>query len=344
MLHIVFGPDSFSAHECVQRLLASLSANDPDGEGVARLEGKTATPTDILNACGQVSLFGGRPVVIVEGLLARFESKKRAPRGRGRKKKGSGSGEWDGFADRLGSVVEAGDLILVDGALDAKNEMLVALRPLSKQVHVFPVLGGEELQKWIVRRVKEAGAGIEADALRQLSGQSQGDLWYLSSEIEKLAAYSQGKTITSRAIAELTTGTLTSNIFWLVDAIVEGRVRDAQRLLDEMWRSGFSAGYVLTMVERQLRIVAQALEATEARGKVRIESGEFAGLPEFARTRAVKQSRGMTQRSVESALACVVAADRSIKTGRLDERVALDLLINDLVTVGRTDRVDAARR
>ena len=342
MLHIVFGPDSFSAHECVQGLLASLSANDPDGEGVARLEGKTASPGDILNACGQVSLFGGRPVVIVEGLLVRFQAKKRAARGRSRKKKGSGTGEWDGFAERLGSVVDAGDLILVDGALDAKNEMLMALRPLGK-VHVFPVLGGDELQRWIVRRVKEAGVSIETDGVRQLSAQSQGDLWYLSSEIEKLAAYCQGKAITGRAVAELTTGTLTSNIFWLVDAIVEGRVRDAQRLLDDMWQSGFSAGYVLTMVERQLRILAQALEATESRGKVRLEGGEFAALPEFARTRAVKQSRGMTQRSVESALACVVAADKSIKTGRLDERVALDLLINDLVTVGRTDRVNAAR-
>lgn len=343
MLHIVFGPDTFSSGEFVRDLVARLLADDPAGEGIARIEGKTATPADILNACGQASLFGARPLVIVEGLLARFDPPKRSSgRSKAKKRKTLANTEWSGFAERLKPAVDAGELILLDGALDAKNELLNSLKSRDN-THVFPMPGGDTLRAWIVQRAKNAGAEIDDAAIEQLSAQSQGDLWYLASEVDKLSAYCQGTTITAQSVADLTTGLATSSIFKLVDAIVEGKVHDAQRLLADMWESGLSAGYVLTMVARQLRIIAQALEAAGAKGKVSLQGGEFAGLPDFARTRAVRQCRGMTPASVRAAMACVSATDRAIKTSTLDERVALDLLINDLVVVGRTDRVDARR-
>jgi len=340
VLHIVFGPDTFSSHEYVRELVASLLPRDSIGDGVIRIEGKTATPTDILDACGQVSLFGAKPVVIVEGLLARFEPPKRSGgRSKTRRRRTLENTEWSDFALRVQAAVATADLILLDGALGATNELLAALRS-KDNVRVFPLPGDEDLHTWIVERARKAGARIDDGAVRQLASQSQGDLWYLASELDKLSVYCQGRMITRQSVAELTAGMTTSNIFWLVDAIVEGRVKDAQRLLADMWQSGLSAGYVLTMVERQLRILAQALEVTGSKGEATLRDSEFARLQHFARTRALRQSRGMTHASVRAAFACVLAADRAIKTGTLDERVALDLLINDLLAVGRTDRVN----
>ena len=334
MLHIVYGPDSFSSREFIRDLVTSLMVDDPAGEGLARIDGRTTTPADVLNACGQVSLFGTRPVVLVEGLLSRFESKKQSGRSRGRKRKGQATSEWENFPAKVQPVVSASELILVDGELGKGNFMLAALAPLG-QVHVFSRPGGEDLLRWIARRAKSGDAGIDMAAAQQLAALSQGDLWYLASEVDKLAAYCAGRTITQQAIAELTMAASTSSIFKLVDAIVESRARDAQRLLEDMWESGSSAGYVLTMVERQLRIVAQALEATGPHGRVTLQGGEFAALPEFAQRRAVGQARRLPSALVRAALDRVTAADKAVKTGTLDERVALDLLINDLASAAR---------
>jgi DNA polymerase-3 subunit delta len=334
VLHIVYGPDTFSSRGFVRDLVASLLQDNPTGEGIARVEGKTATPSEVLNACGQVSLFGARPVVIVEGLLARFEPPKRPGRSRTRKRKALSEGEWADFADRLKPAIATAEVIFVDTQLSSGNDLLAALKDCA-DVHVFPVLSEAEQVRWMTQRAREAGSGIEDAAARQLAAQAQGDLWQLAGEVDKLAAYCSGETITTQAVARMTASTPSANIFRLVDAIVEGRAKDSQHLLEDMWQSGSSAGYILTMVERQLRIVAQALEATGPRGKVTPQGGEFAGLQDWAQRRAVSQGRRLSPHRVRLALDRVTEADRAVKKGTLDEQTALDLLINDLVAVGR---------
>lgn len=335
MLHVLYGPDTFTVHEELHRVLAPYLADESENPETVRLDGPTATPAQIATACQQFSLLSATRIVVVEDLLSRFEPEKPA-RDRARKAKAKRAGlppEWESFAPRVAALPDNSVLVLLDAEVSAGNHLLKVLRALpGADVREMLPPRGDSLVAWIRQRAAAADARIDNDAARQLGVLAGADLWQLNSEIQKLAGYADGKPITAEMVRDMTSSSASSTIFMLVDAIVEGKQADARRRLDQMYRDGLSAGYVFTMVGRQLRIIAQLLEARQQRGSAP-PVGELAGLHEFAVRRAGDQARKFDEHRVRRAFEAVVAADRSIKTGVCDDRTAMEQMVTDLLPV-----------
>ncbi len=331
MLHVVYGPDSYSARKLLDSIMAQ-HAGDVEQDSPLWLDARTARPQEVLNACEQASLFGGTSRVVLEGLLSKFEPPKSGgPRPRkGRKKDASVLGEWESFPSQAAALPETSVLVLLDGELKGPNPLLKALQPVT-QVSECRTLNAGQLQSWIQSRVAEAGGQFQPEAVRSLSVLSGGDLWQLSAEIEKLLLYADGRPVSAEMVDAAAVGTQTTTIFALVDAIVEGNEQRARRCLDTMYKDGLPAGYLFTMVDRQLRLIAQALEGRGARGVRQQPTGELARLHDFALRRVYEQAGRYTDAQVRHALARLVAADRAVKTSASEDRVALDLLISDLL-------------
>ncbi len=333
MLHVLYGPDTFTVHEELRRIIEPRTGTEDERPEVVRMDGATATPGQIGAACQQFSLLSSRRIVVVEGLLARFEPEKPS-RDRSRKARTKKAGlppEWEAFVPQAAALPDASMLALIDAELKPANYLLKALRALpGLDIRLMTPPRGDKLVAWIRQRAEAAGARIDAEAAALLGALAGADLWIVHAEIEKLAVYADGRAITADMVRDMTANSSSSTIFALVDAIVEGRQANARRWLERMYRDGLSAGQIFTMVERQMRLIAQLLEAR--RGTAGVEpSGELAGLQDFARNRASEQSRRFDERRVRRALDAIVAADRSIKTGACTDRTALDLLVTDLL-------------
>ncbi len=331
MLYVVYGPDSYSARKLLDSIMAQHSG-DVEQDSPLWLDARAVKPQEVLNACEQVSLFGGTSRVVLEGLLSKFEPPKSGgPRPRkGRKKNASPLGEWEAFPLEAAALPETSALVLLDGEVKGVNPLLKVLQSLA-EVSECRTLNAGQLQIWIQSRVAEAGGQFLPEAVRSLSILSGGDLWQLSAEIEKLLLYADGRPVSAEMVDAAAVGTQTTTIFALVDAIVEGREQRARRCLDMMYKDGLPAGYLFTMVDRQLRLIAQALEARGARGTRPQPTGELARLHEFALRRVYDQAGRYTDTQVRHALERLVAADRAVKTSASGDRVALDLLISDLL-------------
>ncbi len=333
MLHVFYGPDTFTAHEELHRIFEPQQGAEDDRPEVVWMDGAAATPAQIATACQQFSLLSARRVVVVDGLLSRFEPRK--PSGdRSRKSKAKKAGlspEWEAFVPQAAALPDASVLVLIDAELKPGNYLLKALKALpGPDIRFMAAPRGDKLTAWVRQRAEAAGARIDEEAAGLLGSLAAADLWIVHAEIEKLAVYADGRLITADMVKHMTANSASSTIFTLVDAIVEGRQANARLRLEQMYRDGLSAGYIFTMVERQIRIIAQLLEAH--RGTAGDEpSAELAGLHEFARDRAAGQSRRFDERRLRRALDAVIVADRSIKTGACTERTALDLLVTDLL-------------
>ncbi len=333
MLHVIYGPDSFTAREVLRQVLTSTTSDVIESGSVHRIDGRTATQDEILQACEQVSLFGDRRLVVVEGLLGRFgktDSKERTARAKGRRKKASDIGEWEQFVSRVLALPEQNVLILLDGDLGKSNPLLAALMPGATVQRLAPPTGNE-LVRWVQQRVGAHNGRIERDAAQRLAAMVGTDLWQLNSEIEKLVAYSDGKPIRTHMVDRVIASGAAPNIFMLVDSIVERNQRLARHRIDDMYRKGLSAGYVFTMVARQLRLVALVRETKDHRGTPQQPPGELAGLQPFALERATQQAERYTEAQVRYAFNKVLEADRAIKTGLYTERIALDMLLTNLL-------------
>jgi DNA polymerase-3 subunit delta len=336
VLHIIYGPDSFTARQIVKTLSDQRQQGDIEGpDATVWLEQKSTSPGAVIDACSQGALFGAPPPVILEGLLARFEpSRSGVARGRRSKKKdGPVLGEWDPFPGMVAALPVTSLLILLDGDIKGPNPMLKAIEPHATKTHVMRTPDQGRVAGFVQQKVAAGGGTIAPEAVYNLSTNSNGDLWYVSTEVEKLLMYADGKMITGEMADAMVTGIQSTTIFALVDAIVEGRQDAARHNMDKLYHEGIAAGYVLTMVHRQLRLVAQAKEwSSRSRGS-ESPKGEFSGLPSFAQERARRQASRFSLPAIRRALTAVIEADRSIKTGISHEQAAMDLLISALSAI-----------
>ena len=334
MLHIIYGPDTFSAHEKLQEILSSCEVGTQDAGTVQWLEGKTATPVEIFEACEQSSMFADTKVVVVEGLLARFSKsdvRRRPAKAKKRGPKPADLGAWQDFARRAAQLPEKTVLILADADLKVPNTLLDDLRPIAAAVTMCPSLNPSDLVRWVQERVAQRGGVIEGPAASRLAALVGPDLWLLNSEIQKLVVYADGRPIQMSMVDDMAVAAVTPTIFMLVDAIVERNAQLARRRLDDMYHKGLIAGIVFTMVARQLRLIAQIHEARGRRG-LQDPSGELAGLPPFSLQRATRQAQRLSEADTRRALQCVVDADRAVKSGVFSERMALEMLVTDIVS------------
>jgi DNA polymerase-3 subunit delta len=219
-------------------------------------------------------------------------------------------------------------LMLVDGEMKGQNPLLKKLSPLA-EVRTFPLFRGRDLKAWIRQRVREEGGDITPGAVDLLAELIGGDLWAMNGEIQKLLLYSQERPISEDDVRQLVSHIQEANIFALVDAVAEGRTELAQRILHRLYQEGVAPIYILVMITRQFRLIAQAKDLE--RGLSRLQIQDRLGLKSsYALEKTLKQSKLYDFEGVKLVYDKLLETDSAIKTGRYSDKLALELLVTEL--------------
>ena len=276
MIHVLCWPiskgtpkdiDTFTAHEALAEIARELDTDGQLADNTVHIDGASAKPDDLLAVCQTIPFLGSHRLVVVDGLLARFEASSRG-RGRGKRRAGgdeeSALGGWQPFVDALPALPETTTLVFFDGEVTARNAMLAALRPHAK-VQEFKPLAQADVAAWINRRAERYGLSLQARAVAALAGLVGNQLWTLDSELQKLAAYANGQQVSEAEVRELVSLARDPNIFAMADAVIEGRAKDAVDLLHRLLSEGEAPQRLLAMVARQYRLLLLAKELLDAR-------------------------------------------------------------------------------
>ena len=327
MLYILYGQDDFSLNQAVEKIKADLGDWEMLATSTTNLEGQHLTLSELRNKCGAAPFLSSHRLVIVDGLLGRFEVKQSRPRS-GRGKSGNGLGEWDGLASYIGQMPETTVLMLVDGEMKGQNPLLKKLSPLA-EVRTFPLLRGGDLKAWIQQRVREEGGNITPQAVNLLAELVGGDLWAMDGEIQKLLLYSQERPISEDDVRQLVSYVQEANIFALVDAVAEGRTELAQRVLHRLYDEGVAPTYILVMITRQFRLIAQARDL--GKGLSRLQIQDRLGLKSsYSLDKTLGQAKLYDFEGVKRAYDKLLETDLAIKTGKYSDKLALELLVTEL--------------
>ena len=294
---------------------------------ITSLEGRHLTLSELRNKCGAAPFLSSHRLVIVDGLLGRFEVKQSRPRS-GRGKSGNGLGEWEGLASYIEQMPETTVLMLVDGEMKGHNPLLKKLSPLA-EVRTFPLLRGKDLKAWIQQRVRAESGDITPQAVNLLAELIGGDLWAMDGEIHKLLLYSQERPISEDDVRQLVSHVQEANIFALVDAVAEGRTELAQRILHRLYNDGIAPIYILVMITRQFRLIAQAKDLE--RGLSRLQIQDRLGLKSsYSLDKTLSQAKLYDFEGVKRAYDKLLETDLAIKTGKYSDKLALELLVTEL--------------
>lgn len=348
-LHILYGEDDLSVREAFLGIKKALAPEDSvfggGDAGTTTLDGKSLSFGQLEMACNTVPFLAEHRLVVVEGLLERFQQSQntrpvRAPvRRQGASATASKPEGEDPWA-RLPAMVKAMPLttvlVLLSGKLDSRNAMLASLRELG-EARAFPALAGMELQKWIRDRVERNHAEITSRAVLFLEMYSPGDMRRLGSDIEKLLTYAGKTPIDEQMVEHLVEDAREASVFTLVDAVIEGRHAASLRLLRQMLDQGAAGPYVITMLARQVRmlLIARSLSAS---------GGDLSDLPrllgtnsDFVARKVAAQARYLPMEKLARMHRLLLEADVAMKDGTATEELALEtLLVEAILTLTTT--------
>lgn len=328
MLHIFYGEDDYSIRQALDGIKKSIGDPEALMTNTTVLDGRQATVEELRSACETVPFLADKRLVVVEGLLERFES-----RGRNSRKKSARQSdqpeEYKTFADVMKQLPDFTELVIIGGAVNEKNPLLLEIKSAAK-MKKFSLLYREQLRAWIEQRVKEAGGNIARAAIDLLARLVGSDLWIMANEIDKLISYTGGRAIDEIDVRAVVSYAQEASIFAMIDAVMEFRVKTAQQLLQQLFREGAMPPQILVMLSRQVRIIFQIKEM-RADGRSRVEIQNKLGIThDFLLNKAWEQADRYSPARVRDVYHRLLETDVAIKTGRLDGEIALNILITEL--------------
>lgn len=332
MLYALHGPDQFRAQEALQEIRSSLNSDGTLAQNTVRLDGRMITPAELQTACHTASFFAEIRLVIVEKLQERLRGSRR----RGRRTVNDAGSELDSFAEILVNLPASTFVVLLD---DQTSDGLMAAIEKEATVREFPVLRANEVRRWATSRVKELGADFAPGALERLLSMIDGaHLGELASEIDKLTTYARDRPVQSEDVDRLVSAAVQMQTWDLTDAVIEGRGDKALAVLQAMDAKDHPRQLLIFMITRQYRqlILAQALLRE---GMSSEQIGNQIGIRSaYPLQKVVEQASRYPADRLESAYRRLFETDIAVKTGVMDVDTALEMLILDLVDLGRPAR------
>jgi len=330
MLYILYGKDDFSLHQSLQEIKKEAGTPELLETNTTIVDGQQLTLSQLVSLCNTVPFLSERRLVIVENLLQRFEIKPGAKRDRPAEAehKKKEVEEWQGLSSYIKQMPASTFLVLINGELSQDNPVLRDLVPVA-EIRTFPELKGKKLRDWIQNHVAGNKSTIADRAVSLLIEAIGGDLWTMDKEIEKLLLYCSGRAIMENDVRQLVSQTREPNILYLVDAILERKVKVAHELLHRLLEEGMLPSHLLAMLARQLGFIVRAKELP--RGLPREEAQKKLGLlKDYPFDKTLTQAKAYTLDRVREVYHKIVETDLAIKTGKYGEELALDLLIAEL--------------
>lgn len=316
--YVLHGPDEFSCRAQVQAMRAQMGDPSLVELNTIVLDGKNASAADVISSASAMPFLGDKRLVIVEGMLSWL-----ARKGAGK----SGKAQLDALVEGLGQLPPHARVVFVE------NETLPDKHPILQLAKTDP--GGyhklfdppRDATRWIINQARhEYRTEIEPRAAAALAALIDKDLRAADSELAKLAAYVDGeRPITEADVALLTPYVAEADVFEMVDALGRRDGAAAARLLHRLLDNDDPLR-LFGMIVRQFRLLILAREYLDGGGAPG-QMGAAIGVHPYVAEKLARQVRAFSLDQLETIYHFLLETDIGIKTGKVSDVLALDLLV-----------------
>lgn len=329
MLHILAGPDDFSLAQALEEIKREMGDQASLATSTTVLDGQPVTLEQLKQVCETVPFLAEKRLVIIRGLLGRFEPRVRPRRQKKTTATVEREAEYRAFASCITQAPESTVVVLIEDRITDANPLKGELSGKAK-VRSFPLLKDVQLLKWVQGRVAEEGGSLSTQAAELLTRLVGSNLWVMASEINKLVLFTSGRRIEEGDVEAVVSYDQQSDIFAMIDAIFGFKAKAAEKSLEQLLLRGTAPTYILFMLSRQIQRIIRARELINQR-KPKVEIQNRLGLTsEFALRRTLEQAGGYSLPRLKVVYRQLLDTDLSIKTGRLDAELALNILVAEL--------------
>ncbi|MFH1582321.1 MAG: DNA polymerase III subunit delta [bacterium] len=311
MIFLLYGPDNYSSREKVKEMIERYKKSHKSGLDFKYLDGNNLDFNDLANEDQQNSIFNEKKLIVVTNVISNKEFKEK-------------------FSKNYKKLIDSSNIVvfLEEDKVTANDSLLKLLKKHAK-CQEFPILSVEKMKRWIKDELNKFKAVISPDALDKLLEYCEENLWSLSNEIKKLAAFKREKIIEVKDIELLIKPKIETDIFKTIDAIASKNRKAALILLHKHLDKGDSPLYLLSMINFQFRNLLLVKDLIE-KGKPYYSIPKLTKIHPFVVKKSYQSAQKFTYQELKKIYQKIFQVDLSIKTGKLKPETALDILIAEI--------------
>lgn len=219
-------------------------------------------------------------------------------------------------------VAEKADQRLKFFSAFKKHGVLVKLDPLYER----------QLPDFVRGEAKARGVTLAPDAVTLVVGEIGAELGQLADAVERLAIYAgERKQIGAADVEAVVATTRQRSVFELANAVGAGDRAQALTMLSSMLAARESGVRIVAMLARHLRqlwITSELLQKT----RDKFEIAGALGIPPFFADDIIRQARTLDGGRAKQMHAALFAADKDLKSSRLDDARILEKLVLEMTS------------
>lgn len=308
-IYLLYGTEGYLKKQYRDKLKKALLGEGGMGDDMnfTAFEGKETNPKAVIDLAETLPFFAERRVILIEN-------------------SGFFKNSCDELAEYLGQVASTTYFIFVEEEVDKRSKMYKAAKKDGRLVE-FATQSEELLTRWILSRLKKEGKNITGSVMQLFLSKTGTDMGNIDRELEKLICYTMDKSvIEAEDVEAIATEQTTNKIFDMVNAIAEHNQRRALDLYYDLLTLKEPPMRIMYLITRQFQILLNIRDMA-AKGLDNQTMAQKAGIPPFAVKKNVSQAKGFTLEQLKGALREGVDLEEAVKTGRMDDQMAVELFI-----------------
>ncbi|ABR49197.1 DNA polymerase III, delta subunit [Alkaliphilus metalliredigens QYMF] len=325
-LYLLYGEESYLMENIAQKLKKKVVSSGFEELNFSYFEGKDITVEKLIDACETLPFMAEEKLVLIKNFDA-FQGKR----------KSISEVEEEELIHYIAKLPRTTCLVFYGTtSVDSRKKIVKAVKKHGKH-YEFQKLKELELEKWISKKLKQATKTIERRELSLLTANldylgrnTNQSLYDVDNEINKLVAFmGKEERVIHTHIEAIMTNNLQNDIFKLLDAIGNRNGREALRRLHQMVTEGEPIMRVLFTMSNQIKNILSIKLLVEDGYSSKMAADKISVHP-YVASKCEQQSRGFRIEALIRIMQMSLEIDKMIKTGRIDERIGIELLVVEM--------------
>lgn len=304
-VYLLFGDEPYLISNYKKKLREAIAGDDTMNFNY--FEGKNPDVKEIISLADTMPFFAERRLIMVDG-------------------SGFFKSASEELVNYLPNMPDTVCFVFCESEVDKRNKLYKKVKDLGYAAELKKQ-DSDQLMRWAAGILGKDGKKITKQVMEYFLERTGDDMENIRTELEKLICYTMGRdVITKEDVDAIGTVHVTNRIFEMVSAIVAGNTKKAMDLYEDLLTLKEPPMRILFMIARQFNQLLQVKELLAA-GLGKGDIASKVKVPPFAAGKLITQAKAFTREQILSYVELCVESEEAVKTGRMADRMAVELLI-----------------
>lgn len=305
-VYLLYGPEDYLKRQYRDKLVSALGSAE-DTMNYAKYEGDGFSVGEIIDLAETLPFFSDRRIIVMSdsGLFKKSSEE---------------------MAEYLGQIQETTFFIFVESEVDKRCKTYKAAAKAGSAVE-FTLPDEKTIAAWMGRRLKDAHKTISREAWSEFLNRAGDSMEHMDKEMEKLLSYVWDKDgVSLEDVCAVCVPQVQTKVFAMISGIASRDLRTVLDLYHDMLSAKEPPMRILFLIEKQFRQMI-LMKDLASQGADNHTIARRLGVQDFIVRKNLSLSRKFRISQIQQLLSDAAACEEDVKTGRMDERMAVELLM-----------------